>query len=82
MSAYVTRAMREKFANEAFERNHPEVEICRREEISERTKVISEIAVRWPLLSSENVREIEDYRSRRFREIELSLRTKYSKIFR
>ena len=75
--AIVTRAVRQKQAEEAYERCHPEVALARQEQAAAWEGMRAEIKRLWPSATADNLDAIEEYRNRRAREIEDAIRAKY-----
>ena len=75
--AIVTNAVRQKHAQEAAERRDPTIGLVRQEQNVAWEGLRTEIKTMWPVITDDNLDEVEDYRNRRAREIENALRLKY-----
>jgi len=78
--AIVTRAIRERQAEEAFERRNPWLAEARRERAEAWQAMQAEIKRRWPVLTDAAIEAIEEFRNRRAREIEETIRKKYAEM--
>jgi trans-2-enoyl-CoA reductase len=67
--AIVTRLVRQKMADEADERRHPERAQWRIKIRQVHEQVWSEITAKWPQITPENFREVDAYRVSRTEEL-------------
>jgi hypothetical protein len=67
--AYISKAMRQKLANDAYEDRHPERGAQRIAYRKVAEQALAETQAKYPVLTADNFQEANDYRERRIAEL-------------